>query len=445
MRNTLLYAAIILVLATPVIAAPDQNPTRLELVNHIGQDPMIVVVTRAEDLLEPIQKILDTVAKLDAEFEPEAVERGFAELETKLGFPLRDELLSQLGPEFGFVLNLPPMDSIMAAAQGLPASIPSIMEGTGFLAGVRDADMVDRSLKKLLVFGEEAEIIEGDDGLVRVRHPMSLEVGFEGGAGALDICYGIRNGRLAIGLNPDWVLASLGEAAPGERLLDGEDFQKVFANLDADPSILGYINLPALLTWFQESDMLKTMLSSDPEAAMVMNLFLNEEYMNVGLGYTSIEMNGGVRTSTFGPAGLTGAGMYTGMAAAIAIPNLMNSIDRDKQKRTMADIRSIGIAMEAYAIDNNHYPATEGWQPVGVLDESVEPVYIRELPLVDGWDRGIMVFSDGETYTIVSHGKDGTADQDWSGDVTERATSTFNSDIVFRSGEFIVWPEGAQH
>src|SRR5712691_939044 len=45
-----------------------------------------------------------------------------------------------------------------------------------------------------------------------------------------------------------------------------------------------------------------------------------------------------------------------GIIAAIAIPNLLNAIDRSKQKRTMADIRSVGTACEEYSIDNNFYP-----------------------------------------------------------------------------------------
>ncbi len=444
MKNILLCATLVLALVAPAIAAQEQAPARLELVDHIGKDPMIAVVIRTENLLEPIQKILDTVARLDAEFKPEAAEQAFVELETELGFPLRDELLAQLGPEFGFVLNLPPMDSIMAAAQGFPASLPSIMGGTGFMARVRDATMVDRSLKKLLLFDEEGEIIEGDDGLVRVRYAASSQAGDGEDKGAMELCYGIRNGRLAIGLNPDWVLAALEQATSGKRLADGEDFQQVFANLDADPFILGYVNLPLIRTWIDESEMLQMMTASDPEAAIMLNLFLSEDLMGVGLGHTSVEMNGGVRASAFGPAGLTGAGMYTGIVAAIAIPNLLNAIDRGKQKRTMADIRSIGTVMESYAIDNNLYPVTEGWQPVGVLGESVEPVYIRKLPVADGWDNGILVLSDGENYTIVSYGKDGVPDQDWSGEIQGDATTTFNGDIVFRNGQFVAWPEGIQ-
>jgi general secretion pathway protein G len=136
--------------------------------------------------------------------------------------------------------------------------------------------------------------------------------------------------------------------------------------------------------------------------------------------------------------------MYTGMVAAAAIPNLLNVIDRGKQKRTMADIRSIGTVMESYAIDNNSYPATEGWQPVSALKDQVQPVYIRQLPLVDGWENSILVLSDGENYTIVSQGKDGALDGDWAGEIDAGPTTAFNHDIVFQDGQFRKWPEGTQ-
>ena len=54
-----------------------------------------------------------------------------------------------------------------------------------------------------------------------------------------------------------------------------------------------------------------------------------------------------------------------GIIAAIAIPNLLNAIDRGKQKRTMADIRSVGTAVEAYAVDVNFYPRNITYGPLG--------------------------------------------------------------------------------
>ena len=67
-----------------------------------------------------------------------------------------------------------------------------------------------------------------------------------------------------------------------------------------------------------------------------------------------------------------------GIIAAIAIPNLLNAIDRGKQKRTMADLRSIGTAIESYSIDNNVYPAAGS---MGALQPLIEPLYIRTMPL----------------------------------------------------------------
>src|SRR5688572_28259577 len=48
--------------------------------------------------------------------------------------------------------------------------------------------------------------------------------------------------------------------------------------------------------------------------------------------------------------------LIIGILAAIAIPNLLTAQERAKQKRTMADLRSIATACEAYATDTNRYP-----------------------------------------------------------------------------------------
>ena len=68
-----------------------------------------------------------------------------------------------------------------------------------------------------------------------------------------------------------------------------------------------------------------------------------------------------------------------GIIAAIAIPNLLNAIDRGKQKRTMADIRSIGTAVEAYAVDVNFYPRNLTFGPVPTtVAAHIEPTFIRQ-------------------------------------------------------------------
>ena len=125
-----------------------------------------------------------------------------------------------------------------------------------------------------------------------------------------------------------------------------------------------------------------------------------------------------------------------GIIAAIAIPNLLNAIDRGKQKRTMADLRSIGTAVESYAVDNNVYPtATDA----AALTTSVQPIYIKSMPAADGWSNTFTVNSATSTYTLASLGKDGTANTCNPGTIR-----TFADDICFIDGQFTRYPAGSQ-
>src|SRR5437899_4722266 len=73
-----------------------------------------------------------------------------------------------------------------------------------------------------------------------------------------------------------------------------------------------------------------------------------------------------------------------GIIAAMAIPNLMNAIDKGKQKRTMADLRTLGSAVEMYAVENNTYPRVASY--VG-LQPLIQPTYIRTTSASDGWNH----------------------------------------------------------
>jgi len=128
--------------------------------------------------------------------------------------------------------------------------------------------------------------------------------------------------------------------------------------------------------------------------------------------------------------------MTIGIIAAIAIPNFLNAVDRGKQKRTMADLRSIGTAVEEYSVDHDAYPVAND---LDELSRLIAPRYIRAVPRTDGWGRPFLVHADGESYTLVSPGKDGLVSGCEGG-----ATSTFASDVCFADGEFTQWPEGMQ-
>jgi general secretion pathway protein G len=141
-----------------------------------------------------------------------------------------------------------------------------------------------------------------------------------------------------------------------------------------------------------------------------------------------------------------------GILAAIAIPNLLNALQRGKQKRTMADIRNLATAVESYQVDNNLYPDaacqaglyTANYPGTAVASgsfASLSPTYIAQPPRTDGWGKFISYTTDAphNNYMIVSGGRDGATQALVCGTTTD-----FNADIVYSDGTFIQWPEGVQ-
>ena len=142
-----------------------------------------------------------------------------------------------------------------------------------------------------------------------------------------------------------------------------------------------------------------------------------------------------------------------GILAAIAIANYLNAAERTRQKRTMADIRSVGLAWEARAVDTKSYNAAGFTMPaitIGYTDLTtvLSPTYMRNIPQFDGWGHPLQFAIDqaiggkpASDYAIRSPGRDGT----YSGDkYTGGPTTSFDCDIVYSGGAFVVWPEGVQ-
>jgi type II secretion system protein G len=129
-----------------------------------------------------------------------------------------------------------------------------------------------------------------------------------------------------------------------------------------------------------------------------------------------------------------------GIIAAIAIPNLLNAINRGRQKRTMADIRSIGTALEAYSVDFNYYPKVDA-TTVADLAPYLQPTFIKVLPQNDGWNQSLVALltTAGTSYTLYSRAKGNN------GQIAAQGPKTdFGDAIVFSNGQFYAWPEGMQ-
>jgi type II secretory pathway pseudopilin PulG len=134
-----------------------------------------------------------------------------------------------------------------------------------------------------------------------------------------------------------------------------------------------------------------------------------------------------------------------GILSAIAIPNFLTAMQRSKQKRTMADMRFIGTALESYAVDNKEYPKATSIEELRPL---LEPKYITRLPAKDGWEHefryGLLSGGVTDLYTLTSAGKDGLFEHE-PGERYEAGTTTdFDNDIVYSSGAFVTYPEALQ-
>ena len=135
-----------------------------------------------------------------------------------------------------------------------------------------------------------------------------------------------------------------------------------------------------------------------------------------------------------------------GIIAAIAIPNLLNAIDRGKQKKSMADMRAIGTAVESYAVDTNFYPISSSMASISSLGASnmgIEPIYLKLVPVKDGWGGLLYYGSDaggaGSDYTLLSYGKDKKVSAASKGE-----TNDFDCDIIYQNGVFTAYPQGVQ-
>ena len=130
-----------------------------------------------------------------------------------------------------------------------------------------------------------------------------------------------------------------------------------------------------------------------------------------------------------------------GVIAAISIPNLLAAIDKGKQKRTMADLRTVGTAAEAYAVDNGRYPVASDAAALALALSSGASSFVKVMPQLDGWNHPWVVDSGATAYTLSSSGKDGTP----SGCVVGAQITQFTQDICFSHGQFIQVPVGPQN
>lgn len=151
---------------------------------------------------------------------------------------------------------------------------------------------------------------------------------------------------------------------------------------------------------------------------------------------------------------------FMGIIAAILIPNFLDALQKAKQKRTVADLRTLNVALVSYWVDHEALPEGETLDDVA---EALVPDYMAEAPRLDGWtrpiryecwvdetkleDRSELERGPGSPpctdYRLASPGRDGVYERDALADyqVESFPTTDYDRDVVFGPDAAIQYPD----
>ena len=153
-----------------------------------------------------------------------------------------------------------------------------------------------------------------------------------------------------------------------------------------------------------------------------------------------------------------------GIIAAILIPNLIDALQKAKQKRTMADQRNVGTAFLSWVTDQasaaaagqavttwtgSFYSLKDHAWLSATLHPSSTFFYMNEVPALDGWKHSYVVGYGGDPLAIqvIALGSGGR-----NGDLTSFpdtiigpfTPTDYDQNIIWADGFFVRWPGGSQ-
>ena len=150
-----------------------------------------------------------------------------------------------------------------------------------------------------------------------------------------------------------------------------------------------------------------------------------------------------------------------GIIAAILIPNLLDALQKAKQKRTVADMRNTGTAWMSWLTDqvgaasagagktwNGTSTASVSYQVLfNYLHPSDTFFYMQEIPQLDGWRYEFEFGANNNLLAsnvliICSGGRDGSENA-CSGqvhNVSPFIATDYDQDIIWADGYFVRWP-----
>ncbi|HWM90419.1 MAG TPA: prepilin-type N-terminal cleavage/methylation domain-containing protein [Thermoanaerobaculia bacterium] len=149
-----------------------------------------------------------------------------------------------------------------------------------------------------------------------------------------------------------------------------------------------------------------------------------------------------------------------GIIASMLIPNMLDAMNKAKQKRTIADVRITGTAMFSWLTDqvgaaaagqsnSNVVLSSYGSpKPIATLESLLSPQYLQVVPPIDGWKfpyeyylkEGARVH-ERQVMLIRSRGRNNSFDSSSEYTVTSFDATDYDEDIVWADGFMVRWPQ----
>lgn len=137
-----------------------------------------------------------------------------------------------------------------------------------------------------------------------------------------------------------------------------------------------------------------------------------------------------------------------GIILTIAIPNFLAALQKGKQKATMGDMKTLGVAIESYMTDNGMAPGAGAFTLVTDVEPYIRGFHSRSVASKDGWGQPFRYESaplgaNQTYYSIISYGRDQVAtgiDPANSNYIVDTMQG-FENDICFSNGTFTYAPK----
>ena len=124
--------------------------------------------------------------------------------------------------------------------------------------------------------------------------------------------------------------------------------------------------------------------------------------------------------------------LVVAILVAIVVPAMNTAMEKSRQRRSMADMRTIGNQLQIYQNDFTSYPA--GSLTIDQVADQLLPISNVPLPTQDAWHHDLGYASDGTTsYTVESYGRRGVP----GANITPATSNDFDLDIVLSNGQFV--------